>query len=218
MPVTLPDIPRTPNRKGEGGRLQADLLDAGLRLIDSEGLGAVSLRAIARAAGVSAPSIYLHFANLDAFLSAVVGQCFEQLIKAITSESRANTNPDENLLASCRGYLSYAHQFPNRYALLFGQVAAPVGTAGTLGHDFSGGSQRAFTLLIDAVTACHQLPHPHPNNTFEIATTIWVGLDGFANLRVQRPHFPWPQVDTLLRHLVLVHIGSDGNTNTTVTS
>ena len=201
----MSDATRSPNRKGEGARLRDELLDAALRLVDEEGFGALSLRAIARGAGISAPSVYLHFSNLDALVAAVVGQCFDELITEITTERDAQQDPDGRLLASCRGYLHYAHSHPGRYALLFGRVPGPDGQGGTLGHHHDG-SQQAFAVLVAAVTASLDSRNGTTSRAQQVATAVWVGLDGFANLRTQRPNFPWPDTETMLQALVLDHI------------
>lgn len=45
--------------------------EAALRLIDAKGLGALSLQAVAKELGVSAPSLYHHFRDKDALLAEV---------------------------------------------------------------------------------------------------------------------------------------------------
>jgi len=199
---------RTPNRRGEGGRLREDLLEAALCLVDAAGLEALSLRAVARGAGVSAPSVYRHFTNLEDLMAAVVARCFEELIEEICAGRDSGRDVGDRLLASARGYLRYAERSPGRYALLFGRASTPTGASKTLAYDPTGTSDKAFAVLVDAVTACLDVRHSSAEHASQIATAIWVGLDGFANLRVQRPHFPWPDPDTMLHHLVLDHIKS----------
>jgi len=204
--VTQGHVQRTPNRRGEGGRLRHDLVVAALRLVDADGLASLSLRAVARGAGVSAPSVYRHFTNLDALVAAVLARCFEELIEEIIAGRDRGCNAGDRLLGSARSYLRYAERFPGRYALLFGRASTPTGAATTLVYDPTGGSERAFAVLVDAVTPCLDVRHAGAGHASQVATAIWVGLDGFANLRVQRPHFPWPDPDTMLHHLVLDHV------------
>ena len=47
---------RPRNRRGEGARLRAEIVDAATALIDESGGDALTLRAVARRAGISAPS------------------------------------------------------------------------------------------------------------------------------------------------------------------
>ncbi|MFD9698218.1 TetR family transcriptional regulator [Lentzea sp. NPDC059081] len=56
---------RRPNRKGEGGLLRAEIERAAMELLDELGSPeALTLRGVARAAGITGPAIYPHFAGL----------------------------------------------------------------------------------------------------------------------------------------------------------
>ena len=66
----------------------------------------------------------------------------------------------------------------------------------------------AFALLVNAVRACVANQDDGDGGRHspeQVAAVIWVGLNGYANLRVFRPAFPWPDPDTMLRHVVLDH-------------
>jgi AcrR family transcriptional regulator len=61
---------RRPNRYHHGDLPQA-LLDAALRIVKTQGTEGLTLRAVARLAGVSQAAPYRHFANKEAILAAV---------------------------------------------------------------------------------------------------------------------------------------------------
>jgi AcrR family transcriptional regulator len=69
----------SPRRRSQHGSLRETLVKVGRELIRSEGLDAVSLRAAATAAGVSAAAPYRHFANKDALLAAILVDGLEDL-------------------------------------------------------------------------------------------------------------------------------------------
>lgn len=204
--MTETELPRTQNLRGEGGRLRQDLLRAALQLVDAGGFGSLTLRGVSRGAGVSAPAVYRHFTDLQDLMAAVVARCFQELIEQICMARDGADDARARLLASAEGYLRYAETFPGRYAVLFGRASAPGGPDAAPVYDPTGASERAFTILVDAVTDCLHAAEISAGPATEIAITIWVGLDGFANLRAQRPHFPWPPPDTLLQRLVLDHV------------
>ena len=53
---------RARNPRGSGDRLREEIVEAGIRLVDETGdSAALTLRGVARAAGIAAPSIYQHF-------------------------------------------------------------------------------------------------------------------------------------------------------------
>jgi AcrR family transcriptional regulator len=64
---------RRRNARGQGARLTEDIVTGALALIERTGSAeAVTLRAVAREVGIAAPSIYPHFADREAIVTAVV--------------------------------------------------------------------------------------------------------------------------------------------------
>ncbi|MFT4098855.1 MAG: TetR/AcrR family transcriptional regulator [Rhodoblastus sp.] len=61
------------------GDLRAALIAEGLRLLDGQGGGELSLRAAARNVGVSATAVYRHFPDKHALLSALAEEGFRRL-------------------------------------------------------------------------------------------------------------------------------------------
>src|SRR5918911_1285314 len=76
---------RTPARRGEGDRLRREILDAAIALIADRGDEAVSMRAIARAVGVTPPAVYLHFADKRELMFAVLEHVFADLARALAA-------------------------------------------------------------------------------------------------------------------------------------
>src|ERR1700733_9370710 len=75
------------------GDLSRALVLAGRRILESDGPAALSLRAVAREAGVSPAAPYHHFKDKSELLEAVAGEGWHELGEAIT-EARANApNP-----------------------------------------------------------------------------------------------------------------------------
>ena len=71
---------RTRARRGEGHRLREELVAAASDLLGELGdPNQLSMRAVAAAAGVTPPSIYLHFADKTALLDEVCCAYFEKL-------------------------------------------------------------------------------------------------------------------------------------------
>src|ERR1700743_3810818 len=76
------------NARGQGTRLADDIVRGALALIERSGSDeAVTLRAVAREVGISAPSIYPHFADRDAIVMAVVLRVFDELAAAVEQGS-----------------------------------------------------------------------------------------------------------------------------------
>jgi len=188
---------RTRNPRGEGSRLREDIVDSALALIEETGSAdALSLRAIARGAGVTAPSIYAHFADLDEIIWAVVTQAFAELSAALRAATEGITDPVEQLHAGCHAYLAFAREHPQCYAVLFGRHGAEVTSISR--DEFAGVSgAESFGILVDAVAKCAAAGRSDSTDAFADATAVWAGLHGYASLRANHLGFPWPEGDTL---------------------
>lgn len=102
------------------GNLRAALLEAAIEVLEQEGFAGLSLRAVARRAGVSHTAPYNHFADLQDLLAAVATEGFRRLGASIESAAAAAASPRERLLALARGYLALPSEHPALYRLMFG--------------------------------------------------------------------------------------------------
>jgi AcrR family transcriptional regulator len=116
--------------------------------------GQLSMRAVARAAGISAPAVYLHFADRDQLLAAAVSESWDQLARSLEHAARRTGSQPalERLIAQLRAYLRYALRSPTRYELLFGSSnrlleAVPFDQSPTTG---------VATVIVEAVRACER--------------------------------------------------------------
>ena len=186
---------RERNAHGSGQRLRQELMDAADRLLAAGATPeSLSLRAVAREAGVAAPSVYLQFESKDALVDAVVAKRFRQLAELVTTTIAAMTDPYERLLHGCEAYIAFAQQHPSAYRMIF-EINIPVLGPETLtGRD-------VFQLLVDATYDCLPPANASPERAFAIATDIWVAMHGMVSLRRHLPAFPWPDTtEQLGRH------------------
>jgi AcrR family transcriptional regulator len=199
----MKDIVRERNRRGEGAKLRADILAGATDLLEQTGSEeAVTLRAVARQVGISAPSIYSHFPDREAIVDAIVDGAFADFNAAISDASNAATeagqDPLARLRAGCAAYLRFAAERPNRYQLLFQR------------RDFLGDGpprvpalrSESFELLISSVRACVEAGISDSADPQLAATAIWVALHGLATLRPHTPAFAWPETGALLDRII----------------
>ena len=90
---------RPRNPRGQGNRLRDEVVDAAAALIAENGPEALSLRAIARKAEITAPAIYRHFDDLDQVREAVVDSFFWALADYLRRAGQLETNPVDRLRA-----------------------------------------------------------------------------------------------------------------------
>lgn len=196
---------RIRNPRGEGRRLRDEIVGAATRLIDAQGAAAVTLRAVAREAGIAAPSIYGHFDDRDQIVDAVIQACFAELTADIVAARDAADDPVERLHAGCDAYLRFAERVPQRYALLFHRPdlrdATPYGAP-----DDNGAV--AFGTLVDGIAGCAAAGRSRSTEPFNDAAALWAALHGYATLRATQTAFPWPDHEDTLARMIdgLAHI------------
>lgn len=98
--------------------LKAVVLDASVRLIAEKGLAALSMREVARRAGVSHQAPYHHFHDKASIVAALVAQGFTRLADRL--EAAATQGPaDRALERSGQAYVAFALDEPVYFRLMF---------------------------------------------------------------------------------------------------
>jgi AcrR family transcriptional regulator len=190
--------PRIRARRGAGDLLRAEIVAATKDLLAASGSSeAVSIRAVAQAVGVTPPSIYLHFADKDELIAAVVVDVFAELDAAMTAAGAAATGPLDRLHAFGHAYVQFAVAHPEHYrvATMERSVADPARR---------GGSPQAmldkiiidsaFAHLLETVKDCMAAGIFAAGDPLPVTLQMWSAVHGVASLVVAKPHLPWGDV------------------------
>ena len=192
--------PRPRARKGEGDRLREEILAATERLLIRTGdQEAVSIRAIAKAVGVTPPSIYLHFADKAELIFAVCAQHFVALDEAIETAALAATDPIDELRLRGKAYVRFGVEHPEQYRILL-MSKGDVVTRADFDSDAIPGTS-AFRRLMAAVQDCIDAGYFEPDDPFVVASTIWCVVHGLTSLRISVPGFPMVGEQVLHDHV-----------------
>lgn len=106
------------------GDLRNALVSAGVELLAEQGVEALSLREVARRAGVSHAAPYRHFSDKQALLTAIAEQGFGLLNELLRSMAeRAYPSASHRLKAALAGYLEFGRSHPHHAELMFGALA-----------------------------------------------------------------------------------------------
>jgi AcrR family transcriptional regulator len=210
--ATQPRPGRQRNRRGEGERLRAEIVAAAKRLLADQPVDALSLRAVAREAGISPPALYLHFTDRRALVWAVLEDRFAELARhtAAAADAAADQGASGRLRAWCLAYCHYGLAHPGHYRLLFEswnaqRVELPLDQLP--GHTLY---QGALAVLRQAGVDEHDLR--------ETATLLWAGLHGLVSLRINKPSFGWPPIARLVDGLLDRLIGAEPATRTALSA
>ncbi|GAA0458863.1 MULTISPECIES: TetR/AcrR family transcriptional regulator [Streptomyces] len=168
---------RPRNPRGQGDRLRAELLTATERLLEQVGSeDALSLRAVAREAGVAAPSIYRHFADKTALVWATMQVSYERLVEDMAAAGALvpEGDPVARLRARLRAYCGYAIDHPAKYRLLYETRQSPVGPERLAQHP----AGLLVRGLHDALAACEEAGWRVRCSRDEAPYVLWSAVHG----------------------------------------
>lgn len=154
----------TPNRRE---RLRtatvAEIKQTARTLLRAGGPAAVSLRAIARDMGMTAPAIYRYFLSLDALIGDLVADLFDEA--RITIEQARDAEPDNDPIARvtalARGFRRWSIANPHEFALMFGSPVAGVTQFDQQCTDAETAGARFGAVFLDTLADVYTV-HPLP--------------------------------------------------------
>src|SRR6202171_5565190 len=102
------------------GDLRAALVRAAMELLEESGETALSLRAVARGAGVSPAAPYRHYADREALVSAVAAVGYRELAQRLAAAHPSPSPPDQ-LASVAVAYVQFALERPALFRIMFGE-------------------------------------------------------------------------------------------------
>jgi AcrR family transcriptional regulator len=160
------------------GDLRRALLAAAFELAGREGPAAVSLREVARRAGVSSAAPYHHFADRGALLAALAEEGYARLL-AVLEAARAKARrrkPAAQIEALGEAYFRFAGERPTDYAIMFlPELADPAQYPGPHRD-----GQRCLALIVAVLREAD--PRRSDAEALETAILLWSAVHGFAVL------------------------------------
>ena len=161
------------------GDLKNALIQAGVEILASEGLGGLSLRKVAKHAGVSHAAPYSHFADKQALIAAISTEGFKQLFVQIKEIVEAHRDhPKSLLIETAWAYVQFALNQPDRFKLMFSSVLEKEKDY----PDFVEYSQKNFAQLVELVTVCQSAGILRPGPPDLTAVSIWAAVHGLVML------------------------------------
>ena len=167
----------TKHRAYHHGDLRRALLDAARVELHLGSVQQLSLRGVARRAGVTHTAAYHHFADKDALMRRLAQEGFEKLDASMVHEMADVKDPVDRLVAAGVGYLRFAADDPQALRLMFDgdkvvhEDDEPLSTA----------ARRAFTRLVEA-TAAARGSRGLSGDPLPDAIMQWSAVHGFATL------------------------------------
>lgn len=169
----------TGREKYHHGDLRSALVAEGLRQLEFGGTE-ISLRALAKAAGVSPNAPYRHFADRNELLGALAAEGFHKFTDGIV-DAREKADAFAALKSLGVAYLTFAQRHPALYRLMFSPYGYSLDNS-----ECRLAAERAFGALVGAVTRARSAGWKAGHTELTLALSYWSLLHGWACLAGDR--------------------------------
>ncbi|MDR3662510.1 MAG: TetR/AcrR family transcriptional regulator [Mycobacterium sp.] len=169
--------------------IRRQLVEAGIAILERDGLPALSVRKLAAEVGTSTMVVYTHFGSKAGVIDAVIGETFARFGRALTAVPHTD-DPVADFFSMGVAYHRFAMADPQRYQMMFG-TAAPASlmrrrsdltvTGRPSAYDSWGGS---FDALRGAVRRMTEAGRIRDGDEAAIAGRVWSVIHGAVMLEM----------------------------------
>lgn len=213
-----------------------EIKDTARQQIAEHGAAALSLRAIAREMGMTAPALYRYFCSRDDLVTALIVDAYHSLAEALASARDAHPpgNHTERIIAAANAYREWALTHPEQYDLIFGtpipDYHAPMEITGPA-------AAASMSVLIQVLDAAYQdgklslaepspalltllqpwadkLDYAGPPTIIHLALAHWAQIHGLVSLELFGHLTATPEcgdVDPLFEAEIRALVSADGD-------
>ena len=173
--------PKSPQRQSEtdAADVRRAVLDATLAIASTTGPDAVSMREVARAAGVSHQAPYHYFGDRAGIFAAIAAEGFEALAGEFRQVLSTSAHPSRDTFEA---YVRLARTHPGHFRIMFRADLCGVLTHESTREAADGGFQELLNMVQRTVGE-----HLSERDLFTWSSLMWSTAHGFATLLVDGP-------------------------------
>jgi AcrR family transcriptional regulator len=187
-------MPETPYHHGN---LRLALLEAARLLALEQPIDNITLREVARRAGVSHAAPYHHFADKRALLKALALEAFQELLSRF--KSQIEPDPQATLHNIGLVYVQFALAHPTEFGFMFRKsLCEPAGVF----DELTDVANQCFEVLLQTVQAINTAKGIAVHDVQAQGLVCWSAIHGLASLLVEAPVLPAPPTLSQLEGLV----------------
>jgi AcrR family transcriptional regulator len=164
------------------GNLKNALIEAGIEILAKEGVYGLSLRKVAREAGVSHSAPYAHFSDKQSLVAAISTEGYCLLYERISAVTRRNSgDPLRELVEAAWTYICFAIEDPDHFKITFsGAVEKETDYPALVAI-----TQKSFEGVRQIVQRCQAAGILNPGLPDVGAVSVWSQVHGLAALLVE---------------------------------
>jgi AcrR family transcriptional regulator len=170
------------------GDLERALVDTAVRLIQEEGVQALTLRGVGARLGVSRTALYRHFDDKQALLARVASEGFKRFHDALAeAAARAEAGGKDPMPAMAAAYARFARSHPSHYQTMFSGVLTDGDRNDGPTHrsaptELQRHGEAAFNVLLTAIRRGQEQGRVRAGDPLELAEITWALSHGIAAL------------------------------------
>ncbi len=148
---------------------EQQMLDAAVKVFSEKGFHDTSMDAIAAAAQISKPMLYLYYGSKDELFSACILRESARFLEALVPAGDPSLSPREQVRAGLLGFLGFVDQHRDSWLVLYRQALGQ--------QPFAGQVNRARNRIIELVAGLLESSskNPEPGTNFNIMGVALVG-------------------------------------------
>ncbi len=205
--------PTTPSARAPSGRTDPTreaLLAAAHDLLATEGPGALTVRRIAAAAGMSTMNVYSRFGGKDGVLDELFIDGFRRMAEEM-SDSPTTDDPVADLVACGQAYRAFARRNPTYYSLMFDRAVPEFEPSERAVETAVDGLGRVIARVQRAMDA----GKVRKGDPFEVASALWACDHGLASLEARTPTgdklelFDWDRIAAIAIEAIVRGLAPD---------
>ena len=161
------------------GNLKQDLILAGLKLIEQDGIAHLSLRKAAAMCGVSHAAPKSHFQNKEEFEEAIRKYITQEFTRYLQEVIDANTNQNEIICDMGRAFVRFFHDYPQSFSLITNQKDIQIQLSE---HEIKQSNYTPFQLFVEQaepVLRAWQVPE---EQLVQKILSLWAMVTGLAGI------------------------------------
>lgn len=173
-------MPRISKKAGtyHHGDLRRVLLDRAVKVVEKEGVSALTLQTLARRAGVSSGAPYHHFQSREELLAAIAAEGLDMLMAEMTRASaESGTTARAHLEGLGRGYVRFALAHRAHFRVMFRPELRQL-----LGKDVNKGLGDGLEMLRKAIARCQEEGSAPPGDPNALVLLAWSVVHGASHL------------------------------------